>query len=72
MTITILDSIHRPAYHLNHNVSESVFCARFYLEGTQLSLIDRARASFCLRTEVISIYLSQMSLSVRRLTSSVS
>jgi hypothetical protein len=47
-TITILDIIHRLAFYLKRNVSETGFCPRLQVEPTQLGLTDRA--SLRLRT----------------------
>jgi hypothetical protein len=49
ITIAILDIIHRPVFHLKHNVSETGFCLRIQVEHTQLGLIDRP--SVCLQTQ---------------------
>jgi hypothetical protein len=42
VTITFLDSIHRPVFYLKHDVSEIGFCLRLQVEPTELGQIDRA------------------------------
>jgi hypothetical protein len=49
ITITILDIIRRPVFHLKPKVSETEFCLRFQAEPTQMGSIENA--SPYLRTE---------------------
>jgi hypothetical protein len=42
-TNTILDIIHRPVFHLKHNVSETGFCLHLPVEPMRLGPIDGAR-----------------------------
>jgi hypothetical protein len=37
--ITILDIIHRPAFYLKHDVSETEWCIRLQVKSTQLGPI---------------------------------
>jgi hypothetical protein len=41
-TFTVPDITHRPVFHLEHDVSETVFSLRFHMEPIQLGPIDRA------------------------------
>jgi hypothetical protein len=40
ITITSLDIIQRPVFHLKHSISETGFGLRLQLEPTQLGLIE--------------------------------
>jgi hypothetical protein len=42
ITITIVDIIHRPAFYLKHDVSDTGFCLRLQVEPTHVGPIDRA------------------------------
>jgi hypothetical protein len=42
ITITILDIIHRPVFHLKHNVLNNEFCLRLQVEPTKSGAMDRA------------------------------
>jgi hypothetical protein len=50
VTITFLNIIHRPVFHLKHDVSKTGICLRLQMKHTQLDTIDRA--NLCLRTPV--------------------
>jgi hypothetical protein len=39
--LTVLDIIHRPGFHLTHDVSETGFGLRLQVEPVQLDPIDR-------------------------------
>jgi hypothetical protein len=53
-TITVLDIIHRPAFYLKYNNSETGFCLSLQVDPTQVSPIGRA--SLCLRIDRRSRY----------------
>jgi hypothetical protein len=42
ITVTNLDIIHRPAFYLKHDVSETGFCLRLPVEPTQLDPVQVA------------------------------
>jgi hypothetical protein len=46
ITITILDIMHRPVFHLKYDISETGFCFCLLVEPTQLDPIDRVSPSF--------------------------
>jgi hypothetical protein len=48
ITITILDIIYCPIFHLEHGILENRFCLLFQAEHTQLGPTDGT--SFCLQT----------------------
>jgi hypothetical protein len=53
ITVIVLNIIHRPAFYLKHDVSESAFYLRLQVEHTQIGAIHTASVSIRLALTLI-------------------